>query len=446
MKIAIVLLSGGLDSATVIAVAEAEGYAVHALSFDYGQRHSVELDAAKAIAARHQVAEHRIIRLDPRALGGSALTDAIDVPKHRSDAELGSGIPVTYVPARNTLFLSYALAWAEVLETGDIFIGVNALDYSGYPDCRPAFISAFEAMANLATRGGVEGSYPIRIHAPLQDLTKAQIIEFGMRLDVDYSLTISCYDPRHDGKPCGACDACLLRAKGFATVGRPDPRACPLCGLIMGRSRSYAVKEIFYTLQGEGAQAGRPAVFCRFTGCNLWSGREQHRERAVCRFCDTEFVGMDGVLGARYGDARALASQIDALWPPGEAHRFVVLTGGEPLLQVDASLIDALHDRGFEVAVETNGTLPLPAPIDWVCVSPKAGTELKLVQGSELKLVYPQDGAEPTRYEALAFEHFYLQPMDGPALDANTVATLAYCRAHPQWRFSLQTHKVLAIP
>ena len=210
--------------------------------------------------------------------------------------------------------------------------------------------------------------------------------------------------------------------------------------------RSYAVKEIFYTLQGEGAQAGRPAVFCRFTGCNLWSGREQHRERAVCQFCDTEFVGMDGELGARYGDARALASQIDALWPAGEAHRFVVLTGGEPLLQVDAPLVDALHARGFEVAVETNGTLPLRAAIDWVCVSPKAGTELVLTRGSELKLVYPQPLAQPEAFAGLDFEHFYLQPMDGPELAEHTQATLAYCRAHPRWRFSLQSHKVLAIP
>ena len=210
--------------------------------------------------------------------------------------------------------------------------------------------------------------------------------------------------------------------------------------------RSYAVKELFYTLQGEGAQAGRPAVFCRFTGCNLWSGREQHRHRAVCQFCDTAFVGMDGELGGRYGDARALASRIASLWPTGEAYRFVVLTGGEPLLQVDEALVTALHERGFEVAVETNGTLPLRAPIDWVCVSPKAGAPLVLTRGSELKLVYPQVAAPPEAFAELEFEHFFLQPMDGPQLAANTAATLEYCRAHPRWRMSLQTHKVLAIP
>ena len=222
-KKAIVLLSGGLDSATVLAVAEKEGYAVYALSFDYGQRHNVELEAARAIARKHQVVEHKVIQLDLRAMGGSALTADIDVPKHRSDAELGEGIPITYVPARNTLFLAYALAWAEVLETGHLFIGVNALDYSGYPDCRPEFIRAFATMANLATRGGVEGTHPIEVHAPLQELTKAEIIELGLSLAVDYGLTISCYDPEPSGRPCGACDACLLRSRGFAAVGQADP-------------------------------------------------------------------------------------------------------------------------------------------------------------------------------------------------------------------------------
>ncbi|MEM1435406.1 MAG: 7-cyano-7-deazaguanine synthase QueC [Pseudomonadota bacterium] len=220
---AIVLLSGGLDSATVLAMARAEGYAVYALSFDYGQRHSVELAASVAVAEQLGVVAHKVIRLDLRAIGGSALTDEIDVPKHRSDAELETGIPITYVPARNTVFLSYALAWAEVLETGDLFIGVNALDYSGYPDCRPEYIAAFETMANLATRGGVEGTRPVTIQAPLQHLTKSQIIERGFALGVDYALTTSCYDPAPDGAPCGACDSCVLRARGFAQVGAEDP-------------------------------------------------------------------------------------------------------------------------------------------------------------------------------------------------------------------------------
>jgi len=207
---------------------------------------------------------------------------------------------------------------------------------------------------------------------------------------------------------------------------------------------SYAVKEIFLTLQGEGAHAGRAAVFCRFSGCNLWSGREQDRAAATCQFCDTDFVGTDGTLGGRYGDADALADTIAAQWS-GSGHRYVVLTGGEPLLQLDAALIAALHARGFTIAVETNGTIVPPDGLDWICVSPKAGAELRLRQGHELKLVYPQAGAPPQDFESLAFERFSLQPMDGPHAIANTESAIAYCLAHPQWRLSVQTHKALGI-
>ena len=220
---AVILLSGGLDSATVLAMARAEGYVCHAISFHYGQRHAVELDAAKRIAARAGVAEHTIITIDLRQFGGSALTADIDVPKGRSAHDMAEGIPITYVPARNTVFLSYALAWAETLGSTDIFIGVNALDYSGYPDCRPEYIAAFEAMANLATKAGVEGTRRLKIHAPLMHLNKAQIIGEGLRLGVDYSQTSSCYDPAPDGRPCGGCDSCVLRAKGFAEAGLADP-------------------------------------------------------------------------------------------------------------------------------------------------------------------------------------------------------------------------------
>ena len=210
---------------------------------------------------------------------------------------------------------------------------------------------------------------------------------------------------------------------------------------------SYAVKEIFYTLQGEGANAGRPAVFCRFAGCNLWSGREQHRARAVCRFCDTDFVGMDGPGGGRFADAQALSAAVGARWPQAQAgKRLVVFTGGEPLLQLDAALIDAIHGEGFEIAVETNGTIAAPAGIDWLCVSPKAGSELVQRAGDELKLVYPQEGAEPALFEALDFDGFFLQPMDGPEREANTAAAVRYCLEHPRWRLSLQTHKLLGIP
>ena len=220
---AVCLLSGGLDSATCLAIARREGYECHALSFDYGQRHRVELEAAAKVALSLGAAAHRIVRIDLRAFGHSALTDEIDVPKGRSEEEMGAEIPVTYVPARNTIFLSFALAWAETLEASAIFIGVNALDYSGYPDCRPEFIRAFERMANLATRAGVEGRTRVKIHAPLIDLTKAGIVRLGRELGVNFSLTHSCYDPDPHGRPCGLCDSCLLRRKGFAEAGMLDP-------------------------------------------------------------------------------------------------------------------------------------------------------------------------------------------------------------------------------
>lgn len=211
---------------------------------------------------------------------------------------------------------------------------------------------------------------------------------------------------------------------------------------------TYAVKEIFYTLQGEGANVGRPAVFCRFAGCNLWTGRESDRESAVCRFCDTDFVGTDGPGGGKFASAPALAAAVAAAWPAGAggARPFVVCTGGEPLLQLDAPLVDALHAAGFEIAVETNGTQRPPPGLDWICVSPKARAELVLRTGDELKLVFPQEGAEPERYERLAFRHFFLQPMDGPERDRNTELALRYCLEHPRWRLSLQTHKLLGIP
>jgi 7-carboxy-7-deazaguanine synthase (Cx14CxxC type) len=208
---------------------------------------------------------------------------------------------------------------------------------------------------------------------------------------------------------------------------------------------SYAVKEIFLTLQGEGGQAGRPAVFCRFAGCNLWSGREEDRAEAVCTFCDTDFVGMDGPGGGRFADAEALARAVEAAWQGGPDDRLVVLTGGEPLLQLDVPLVEALHARGFSIALETNGTLAAPPGVDWICVSPKADAPLAQTRGQELKLVFPQAGVDPARFEALAFERFLLQPMDGPERAANTAAAIAYCLAHPRWRLSVQTHKYIGI-
>jgi 7-cyano-7-deazaguanine synthase len=222
-KRAVVLLSGGLDSTTVLAIAKSQGYELYALSFSYGQRHVWELEAASRVAASIGVVKHRVAAIDLRIFGGSALTDDIAVPKGRDLDEMSHGIPITYVPARNTIFLSFALAWAEVLGSSDIFIGVNALDYSGYPDCRPEFIESFEKMANLATKAGVEGRQALKIHTPLIALTKAEIVRRGLELGVNYGLTSSCYDPTADGVPCGLCDSCLLRQKGFRENGIEDP-------------------------------------------------------------------------------------------------------------------------------------------------------------------------------------------------------------------------------
>lgn len=213
--------------------------------------------------------------------------------------------------------------------------------------------------------------------------------------------------------------------------------------------RRYSVKEIYYTLQGEGANTGRASVFLRFAGCNLWSGRESHRERAVCQFCDTDFVGTDGPGGGKFNHPEELADRVVGFWGekiPSEGAPFVVCTGGEPLLQLDEALVGALHDRGFEIAVETNGTLRAPAGVDWICVSPKSGTELVQHRGNELKLVYPQFGITPLQFEHLAFDHFYLQPLDGPDRDQNTRLVVDYCRNNPRWRLSLQSHKFLGIP
>ena len=220
---AVVLLSGGLDSSTVLAIAKSQGFECGALSFQYGQRHKIEVDHAREIGKRVGVTRHVVVDFDLRQFGGSALTSDITVPKERSATQMSQGIPITYVPARNTIFLSFALAWAETLGSSDIFVGVNALDYSGYPDCRPEYIDAYERMANLATKAGVDGTQRLNIHTPLIDLTKAQIIQRGLDLGVDYALTSSCYDPGPDGRPCGACDSCQLRAKGFADIGVSDP-------------------------------------------------------------------------------------------------------------------------------------------------------------------------------------------------------------------------------
>ncbi len=209
---------------------------------------------------------------------------------------------------------------------------------------------------------------------------------------------------------------------------------------------TYSIKEIFYTLQGEGAHAGRPAVFCRFSGCNLWTGREQDRASAVCQFCDTDFVGTDGELGGKFATPQALAQEIDSLWPAGHGHKYVVFTGGEPLLQLDAPLIAAMHAAGFTIAIETNGTIEVPAGVDWVCVSPKMGSTLVVGKGNEIKVVIPQKDQDLAAYEGLDFENFFVQPMDGPLAAFNTTLAIETCKRNPKWKLSLQTHKLLNIP
>ena len=222
-KKAVVLLSGGVDSTTTLAIAQSQGYEAYAMSFQYGQRHAIELERARQIAEKMGVKKHVVVDIDLRAFGGSALTDDINVPKDRSDQEIGTGIPITYVPGRNTIFLSFAIAWAETLEIDTIFMGVNALDYSGYPDCRPEYIEAYQRMANLATKAGVEGKTRLKIQTPLISMTKAQIVQKGAELGVDYGWTLSCYEPDDQGRACGLCDSCLLRKKGFAEAGVADP-------------------------------------------------------------------------------------------------------------------------------------------------------------------------------------------------------------------------------
>jgi 7-carboxy-7-deazaguanine synthase len=222
-----------------------------------------------------------------------------------------------------------------------------------------------------------------------------------------------------------------------------EPRRLPV--VAGGSIVTFIVKEIFKTLQGEGAQAGRTAVFCRFAGCNLWSGREEDRAGAICRFCDTDFVGSDGDGGGRFATSQVLADSIASAWGQNREQRFVVFTGGEPVLQLDAALIAAVRERGFTTAVETNGTIAAPQGLDWICVSPKAGADIRQTSGHELKLVYPQTGAPPEQFERLDFQHFFLQPMDGPERDRNTELAIAYCLAHPRWRISLQTHKLMGI-
>ena len=365
---AVILLSGGLDSATTAAIARQDGYELYALSVDYGQRHHFELEAARRVAQAVDVCRHVILDVDLGQLGGSALTDALDVPKDRPADAMSEGIPVTYVPARNTVLLSLALAFAETVGAADIFVGVNAVDYSGYPDCRPEYIEAFQRLANLATKAGVEGQLKFTIHAPLIHLTKAQIIRRGTELGVDYALTHTCYDPDEDGISCGRCDACQLRRKGFAEAGLRDPlpyrtEACRLRKSADVIQNFMRIAEIFRSLQGEGRLTGVESVFVRTSGCNL-----------RCRFCDTrytswepegDYFSVEEVLAAVEKTARARSA--------GEADLgHVVVTGGEPMLLPElVPLCAELRRRGMHITIETAGTRYQPVECDLMAVSPK---------------------------------------------------------------------------
>ena len=354
---AVCLLSGGLDSATSLGEAIASGYECYALSVDYGQRHQVELEAAARIA-RHYGVTHKVVRVDLRSFGGSALTDQIEVPKDRAQQEMAAEIPITYVPARNTVFLSLALAWAEVLEASDIFIGVNAIDYSGYPDCRPEFIEAFSRMANLATRAGVEGRTAMRIHTPLIAMTKADIVRRAVELGVPAAETHSCYDPGPQGEPCGRCDSCILRQKGFEEAGVTDETPVPIIqsseDFPAPERSGLMISEIFYSVQGEGILSGVPSVFVRTSGCNL-----------RCTWCDTPYASWkpEGTI-MHYG---AILSTVRRHWAD-----YVVVTGGEPMIHAElADLTRGLKGLGLHITVETAGTAYAPVTCDLMSISPK---------------------------------------------------------------------------
>ncbi len=419
------------------------------VGFDYGQRHAVEMQARQTV----RDADRR--RAFPRWAGRLGEDHVLDLTSFGAIAETAmtsqaafeidatGACPRTFVPGRNLVFFVYAAALADRRGARALVGGMCETDYSGYPDCRRETLDALQQALNLGM------GRDFTIETPLMWLTKAQTWALAKGLG---GKELGGADPRREPH--------LLRRRA-RQAPRLGPRLRRLPGLRAarqglgrvdrgrpagGRAMTYSVKEIFLTLQGEGGQAGRAAVFCRFAGCNLWTGREQDRADAVCQFCDTDFVGTDGPGGGKFTTPAALAEAVEAAWGAGPDARLVVCTGGEPLLQLDEPLIAALHARGFEVAVETNGTLPAPAGLDWVCVSPKAGAPLVQTRGQELKLVYPQAGADPAAFEHLAFERFFLQPMDGPDVQDNTRAAVAYCLAHPRWRLSVQTHKHIGLP
>lgn len=487
---ALVLFSGGQDSTTSLAFALEKYDYVETVGFDYGQRNKIELDCRLEILSALKQKfpqwaskigdDHLLDLLTFASLSNSALTD------HSQDITVGeTGLPTTFVPGRNLFFFTYAAVIAYNRNLGALVGGMCETDFSGYPDCREETLKYLVLTLNHGMGTDFE------IDTPLMWKSKAQSWELAHTLGGDALISLirtsshTCYngvrEELHDfGYGCQSCPACELRAKGYA-----EWRAklqcnwikfhCSKCknhvpcnfGKVYKTSFMYQVKEIFYTLQGEGTHSGRAAVFMRFSGCNLWTGREVDRSTAICQFCDTDFVGVDGENGGKYTTAEELALkayQVATGFKKEESETLegllIVLTGGEPLLQVDEPLIDALHEQGFEIAVETNGTIKAPSGLDWVCVSPKAGSDIIQKSGNELKLVYGQEEISPEQFEAWEFDHFYLQPMDISNVDTNeddtsnvsrddnerlTNEVIEYCKVHPKWKLSLQTHKILNI-
>ena len=418
------------------ALAREAGFRLLALTVDYNQRHRIELQAAAAIAGRLGAERHIVLPLDLSRFGGSALTDDIAVPK----GGLGRTTSRSPTSPRATPSSSRS-AWAgprrrarATSSSASTRSIIRAIPIAG-----PTSSRAFEAMANLATKAGVEGER-FRVHTPLIAMTKADIVREAARLGLDAGMSWSCYDPAPDRQHCGLCDSCRLRAKGFAEAGLPDPTRYAASAM------SYAVKEIFLTLQGEGMQAGRRAVFLRFAGCNLWTGREEDRAEAQCNFCDTDFVGMDGENGGRY-EAGGARRQGRARCGARRSGRLVVITGGEPMLQLDAALIDALHARGFEIAVESNGTLPAPAGHRLDLRQPQGGHRGGPALGRRAEAGLAAAGDRPRRAAGWDFRHFLIQPMDCADARGRPRGGDRLCAgAIRDWRLSLQTHKLLGLP
>ncbi len=448
-KPAVVLLSGGLDSATVLAIARQQGLrAVCVEQSDTGSVTRWKLAAAARVAEVAGVARHVIAEIDLRVFGGLGAHRRLGraTPHQLSDDLDPDGIPITYVPARNNRVLVFRAGLGRDPRGERCLHRRQRLDYSGYPDCRPEYIAAYEQMANLATKAGVEGSQRLKIHTPLINLTKSETIARGWSSGWDYALTHSCYDPSPNGNACGTCDSCLLRGRGFAELGLTDP-ALQTAGQFVV---TYRLKEIFYTLQGEGSHAGRPAVFARFTSCNLWTGREQDRHRAICQFCDTDFVGVDGPgRGPICGPPRTWPPRSPAAWgglPHPLAEPYVVCTGGEPLLQLDAPAIDAPPPAGGSRWL-SRATAPSRHRPAWTGYAsarrrvPRWCSPLATTSSSSTpKTALHQ---RPSNTSTSAGSCF--RPMDGPDRAKNTHLAVEYCLTHPQWRLSLQTHKYLGI-